>query len=249
MTLSPGGPLTSGDSQYRARLAWCDWIFQRSTNMKPHPLVSKRFEELSTRSQSIRDNRTLDFVAESGKQYFNIDTAEFKRWRTSVLSLLERVFGRDSVHLKQFEAQEVGDREYAFADAVAIFEAAREDYEGGYVFNLQSLVRAEAFEDTLEQAEALLAAGYKDPACVIAGVALESTLKELCARDSIPAAKLDKMNADLCKAGVYNNGMQKQVTAWADRRNSAAHGSWDAYTEADVEDMIRGVRRLIAEYA
>jgi hypothetical protein len=82
------------------------------------------------------------------------------------------------------------------------------------------------FDDMLEQAQALLSAGHKDPACVVAGVAFETTLDDLCARKGIPHAKLDKMNADLAKAGLYNKGMQKQITAWADRRNSAALGDW-----------------------
>lgn len=100
----------------------------------------------------------------------------------------------------------------------------------------------------LEQATALLSAGYKDPACVVTGVALETTLKDLCSRNGIAHAKLDKMNADAAKKGIYNRGMQKQITAWADRRNSAAHGDWNAYSEAEVDDMIKGVIRLIADY-
>jgi hypothetical protein len=71
---------------------------------------------------------------------------------------------------------------------------------------------------------------------------------ELCTRQGIPHGKLDKMNADLCKAGIYNMGWQKQITAWAERRNKAAHGDWSAYNADDVEDMIKGVNRFIAEY-
>jgi len=56
------------------------------------------------------------------------------------------------------------------------------------------------------------------------------------------------MNADLYKLGLYNSGMQKQITAWVDRRNNAAHGKWDAYTEEDVKDMINGINRFIAEH-
>ncbi len=77
---------------------------------------------------------------------------------------------------------------------------------------------------------------------------LELTLKELCARKEITPTKLETMNTNLCKAGVYNMGMQRQVTAWAERRNKGAHGEWDTFSEADVEDMIRGVTRLVAEY-
>lgn len=110
------------------------------------------------------------------------------------------------------------------------------------------MIQAEVFDSFLEHANELLDSGYKDPACVVAGVAMETTLKELCTRNGIPHSKLDKMNADLCKAGVYNMGMQKQITAWAERRNKAAHGEWDDYNADDVVDMIRGINRLIAEY-
>ncbi len=244
--------------------------------MKTNPMVSKRFEELAEKADAIAKARTPcaaasgrfsttpgekadaiakaatpDFAAkDDGTRFYNINAADFAGWATSVLNLLQRVFGEDSIHFQHFsrDAAKVGNSEYSFHAAVAVFNAAREDYEGGYLFKLESLVKAEAYDDVLEQASGLLSAGYKDPACVVAGVALESTLKGLCDRHGIAHAKLDKMNADLAKSGVYNTGMQKQVTAWADRRNNAAHGNWNEYAAADVEDMIKGITRLIADY-
>ena len=219
--------------------------------MKTNPLVSKRFQELADRATEMADAKTLDFVAEeTGKRYYNIDRADFSGWVASALNLLQRVFGEESIHFRHLsrDAADVYNHEHLFRGVVAIFNAAREDYEGGYLFNLQSLVKAEVFDDMLEQASALLSAGYKDPACVVAGVALETTLKDLCSRNGVPHAKLDKMNADLAKDGLYNKGMHKQITAWATRRNSAAHGEWDTYSDADVDDMIKGVSRMIADF-
>ena len=103
-------------------------------------------------------------------------------------------------------------------------------------------------DDVLEQAEDLLSYGYKDPACILTRVSLELALKDLCDREVIAHGKVDKMNADLAKVEVYNKTMQKQITAWAGKGNDAAHGDWDLYTKDDVEDMIKGVRRFIAEY-
>jgi len=215
-----------------------------------NPTVIRRFSELADKADRILEAKTLDFVShDGGKRFYDIDAAEFRGWAASVLNLLQRIFGEDSMHFRHFTKQEerVNDNEGEFRAALAIFHAAREDYEGGYLFNMQSLVKAEVFDEVLEQANALLGSGYKDPACVVVGVALETTLKGLCSREGIPHAKLDKMNADLAKAGKYNKGMQKQVTAWADRRNCAAHGEWQAYSKADVQDMMAGVTRLIAE--
>src|SRR4051812_40898451 len=102
----------------------------------------------------------------------------FKKWAISSLSLLQRVFGEQSVHYREFHAlfAKFDSGDYFFEHCRGIFQAAKEDYEGGYLFNVRGLVKAEVFDDTLEQASELLRAGYKDPACVVAGATLETAL-------------------------------------------------------------------------
>lgn len=220
--------------------------------MKLDQLVLKRFDELSQKAKEIGSaikQTGLTIVATNAPVYY-VDEGKFYEWATSVLNLLQRAFGIESVHYVSFDKHlnNFRGRLTEFERCRAIFIAAKEDYEGGYLFNLKSLVSAEVIDDILGQGEELLRAGYKDAACVVAGVTLETALKRLCTNQGMAHGKLDKMNADLCKAGLYNVGMQKQITAWADRRNKAAHGEWDQYTAADVEDMIRGANRFIAEY-
>ncbi len=213
--------------------------------MKNDKLISKRFVELADKAKEIEEKAETDTRGEK-----NIDNLSFQAWATSVLNLLQRIFGKDSVHYNNFfrHYNEFKGWEYQFHNCAGIFIAAFEDFEGGYLFNLKSLISAEISEDVLEQAEELLNSDYKDPACVLAGVALETSLKDLCSRQGIKLGKVDKMNADLRKAEAYNVGMQKQITAWAHHRNKAAHGEWGEYTSEDVKDMIKGVRRFIAEY-
>ena len=57
--------------------------------------------------------------------------------------------------------------------------------------------------------------------------------------------KADVMNADLVKAGLYEKLEQKNVTAWLDLRNKAAHGEYDKYTADMVAGLIFGVRGFI----
>ena len=52
------------------------------------------------------------------------------------------------------------------------------------------------------------------------------------------------MNSDLAKKGIYNKLSQKQITAYADVRNNAAHGKWNEFAKTDVEDMLKGVRNF-----
>jgi Domain of unknown function (DUF4145) len=128
----------------------------------------------------------------------------------------------------------------------AVLLAAKEDYEGGYLHKTRDLIQAEVFDTELEQADELLTAGYKAAAAVIAGVVLETSLRRLCQDNSLAIGKLDKMNADLAKAGVYNKLTQKQITALADIRNNAAHSNANQFEKSDVANMIRDGRSFLA---
>lgn len=217
--------------------------------MKLDQLITQRFEELERRAQGVSEAKEVDFQG-NGKVYYNIPYPSFTGWATSALNLLQRAFGEESVHYQKLSqlAEISRGGESAFESCRAVFLAAKEDYEGGYLFNVRSLVKAEVLSDALDQAKELLSAGYKDPACVLAGVSLEVALKDLCDRHGIAHSKLDKMNADLAKAAIYNTAKQKQITAWADLRNKAAHGDWSAYSDADIDDLVNGVERFIGDF-
>lgn len=226
--------------------------------MRLDRLIQKRFAELEEKAKTVSESREKNFVTGRGEVYYKIAPPVFTAWATSVLSLLQRVFGEDGVHYQRFSEhyEKVNRSSYTY-DAVntsgfevccSIFQSAKEDYEGGYLFNVRALVKAEVLDDALEQAEEILNAGYKDPACVVIGVALETTLKEMCTRAGVSHSKLDGMNIELRKAGIYNMAKQKQITAWADLRNNAAHGKWSEYNDADVKDFLEGVHRFLADF-
>ena len=179
-----------------------------------------------------------------------VDQGHFIQWQVKVRNLLSLACGVDSVHLRAFEKQEksfVGDTNYGIMQRQeAVLLAARDDYEGGYLSKIRNLVQAEVFDNELEQAEELLAAGYATAAAVIAGTVLETSLRQICADRGLGVGKLDKMNADLAKAGAYNSILQKRITAIAGIRNAAAHGDANAFRKDDVEGMIQDIRRFLA---
>jgi hypothetical protein len=181
-----------------------------------------------------------------------IDNELFLNWTVKVKNLLSRVCGKESQHLQEFQKKEkniaYATNYSVFKTLKAIFLAAKEDFEGGYLSSVKTLVQAEIFDSELEQAEELLNNGYLTAAAVIAGVVLETALRELCDKEGISHGKLDKMNSDLAKASVYNKLVQKQITALADIRNSAAHGKPNEFAKQDVANMIRDVNQLLANY-
>lgn len=127
--------------------------------------------------------------------------------------------------------------------------------EDGWIFELKNFVTAEIFTDFLEMAEYFLSEGYKDPAAVIIGGVLEEHLRQLCQKNGIPitfdkdgkdvAIKANQLNQNLVKAGQYNKLEMKNVTAWLDLRNKAAHGKYDKYDKSQVDGMLQGVTDFI----
>jgi hypothetical protein len=197
-------------------------------------------------SQSSKYNSFLE------KTIVDVDGNKLLEWKVKVRNLLSKACGQESEHYTEFVKNETTGMYGTYLSTLgslrAIFLAAKEDYEGGYLQSTRSLVQAEVFDSELEQATELLCNGYKTPAAVVAGVVLETSLRELCERLGIDNGKLDKMNIDLSKANVYNKLQQKRITALADIRNSAAHGKPNEFSDRDVEDMIRDITRFVAEY-
>jgi hypothetical protein len=209
----------------------------------------RRFEELLKQAETIEASKRM----ESGEYTisgYRVDDKELLNWIVKVRHLISSVCGPESEHFKLF--QEAGKatpyttNHETFERLRAVFLAAKEDYEGGYLHKIRDLIHAEVFDSELEQAEELLASGYHTAAAVIAGVVLETSLRELCEDKGLPIGKLDKMNADLAKATVYSKLTQKQITALADIRNNAAHGNIEEFEATDVMNMIRDVRNLLA---
>ena len=213
------------------------------------PIITRRFSELRIKGEAALGSKVVTFVDHEGKTFYNVPSGIYKEWATNVLNLLQRTFGESSVHYKHFAESYVSFQGYVsnVEDSFGIFKASEEDYLGGYLFHIRTLAKAEVLADALSQAKELLQLGYKDPACILARVALESTLKDLSAKFGVSEGKLDRMNAELTKAGAYNVAKQKQITAWADIGNKAAHGDWGMYTATDAIAMVQGVESLVAD--
>jgi hypothetical protein len=210
-------------------------------------LLARRFAELDAQYLAVEATKRFRDGSFAGDF---VDNEMLIGWRVKVNNLLAKACGEQSVHYQKFNQIETDSgwsTNYQVGKSQkAVFDAAREDFEGGYLASFRNLVQAELFDSELDQARELLGGGYVLPAAVIAGVVLETTLRQMCIDVGIAVGKLDKMNAELAKAGCYNLLMQKRITALADIRNSAAHGNTDRFSRADVEDMLGQVEAFLA---
>jgi len=211
-----------------------------------------RFLELESQWKEIASSETSRREAYTGAPVAHIETHLILGWCVKARHLISSVCGKNSEHYRSFvdaeEPRSYEDSPTLFKRVLSVFMAAKEDFEGGYLTSIRNVVQADVFSDELSQADELVRAGYQAPAAVIAGVVLETALREMCTQREIPVGKLSKMNEDLAKVGHYNSIVQKQITALAGIRNSAAHGKNDDFSAADVAAMIRDVERLLSTW-
>lgn len=188
----------------------------------------------------------------------DLPEAEVTRFVTRARAAIHRVGGQPSPYVDQCdEVFKAGGYSGFKARALAgILGSLRADVAAGYLRTQRELLHAELFADFLEMAQHLLNEGYKDAAAVIAGSSLEAHLRQLCDKHGVPCAvasagstvpkKADRLNADLAGTAAYSKLDQKNVTAWLDLRNKAAHGHYAEYEAAQVNLLISGVRDFIA---
>lgn len=180
-------------------------------------------------------------------------SSEIAQRTTRAMALLERFAPRSRYVQAAQEPFEKGWGESSGSETFVVVAAAlaafRSDVRDGYLKTWAELIHADVFADFLEMAAELQEKGFKDPAAVIAGSVLEEHLRKLAEANEIPTTKpsgeplkASVINADLTKAGVYNKLVEKSVTAWLSLRNSAAHGEYGNYDNAQVAALIRDVR-------
>ena len=208
-----------------------------------------RIDELLVQGAAVLQTRFF-----RGTQPYRVELvkeAELAAFRAAALSFLQRVYNTEHPHFVEFQTRVTVSKPDDVECGVAILKAVRSEIAGGWLFTFKGLVAAEVFADFLEMAEHLLEQSYKDPAAVMAGSVLEEHLRQLCTKQAIPlterrgdddvAKKAERLNADLAGADVYNKLEQKQITAWLDLRNKAAHGEYDAYDAEQVRQFLAGL--------
>ncbi|HZM06194.1 MAG TPA: DUF4145 domain-containing protein [Candidatus Saccharimonadales bacterium] len=191
------------------------------------------------------------------------DSQSVEKWKTSCLSLFQPLVSKGTKLYGQVDlfGSTTGGKP-KMQKALGILEAFRDDFDKGFLDDFLLKVEAEIAADYMGQADTLLKEGQPGafdhvPAAVLSGAVLEKALRTLCDRQQpqIPITNangdsktLNPLIDDLKKAGVFNELKAKQLRAWADIRNKAAHGEFNQFTKGDVEQMLVGIANFLADY-
>jgi hypothetical protein len=184
-------------------------------------------------------------------------------WEVNYISLLDQVIPKSSVHRNFIDKEEnLSNHNFGLKIRLSRLKALRDDFEQGFLDDLGLQIEANITADYMGQAEQLLTEGqsgksYHIPAAVLAGAVLEKGLRTICTKQSPPLPiedasgkplMMNRLIDDLKKATVFNELQAKQLRAWADVRNAAAHGKFDEFTRGNVEPMIGGITNFLADH-
>ena len=181
----------------------------------------------------------------------------FGEFRSSALSFLKNVFGEKHPFYREFNDKLTSSHKATTNWGIGIIRAAKNEIQSGWFASLKRVASAEVFSSFLEMAEYLLSEGYKDASAVMIGSVLEQHLREIATSNDINNTRVDKsgnavplkahfLNSELAKAEAYGKLDHKNVTAWLDLRNNAAHGNYDQYNTEQVKIMCLGVGEFIS---
>lgn len=192
---------------------------------------------------------------EYGLQYKSID--ERSEILTSIVAAIERYAPRSTFYFTSMQSMmeivDSGDAN-SIRDVAGILKALKVDYESGGLQCVEDIIHADLFSDFLEMARYLLDENYKDASAVIIGGVLEEQLRKLCIKNDISIEvdtrpkKAEAMNNELYKFPVYSKLDNKNITAWLDLRNNAAHGKYSEYNNEQVNLMFHGVSEFVSRF-
>jgi hypothetical protein len=207
-------------------------------------VFAQRFQELEIKRQHIPFHSTQGLP---GSGY--VPNGEWRGWATSVQSLLRAVFGETGEQYVNFSAsyRTCGSNESSVRTLFDIFASAKEDFEGGYVFNVELRVSGEVFGDFVALAQKALDEGHKDVAAVLACAALEDALKRYAIANKLEVedkAMTDTINA-LKSAGLVTGAQKTLLDRMPTIRNFALHAKWDKISEPDVGSVIGFVEQFL----
>ena len=207
-------------------------------------IFQRRFEELQKKSVSMPFKAIGHGI--SGTQ---APSGVWEKWGTSAQSLIKAVFGESSPHYVNFinAFKKCSGYEESVNVLQGIFSSAKEDVEGGYVFDVDLKVSGEVFGDFVAMSKQSLREGHKDVAAVLACAALEDALKKFAVVNglNIDDNTMNEVVNSLKSKGLVS-GVQKSLLSTMPKiRNYAMHADWDKISAPDVSSVIGFVEQFL----
>ena len=128
-----------------------------------------------------------------------------------------------------------------------IFNSAKEDFDGGYVFNVDLRISGEIFGDFVVLAKHALDKKQKDVTAVLASAALEDALNRYAIANKLNVAdgSMTAVINALKSKGLVEGAQKSLLDAMPKVRNYAMHADWQKISEPEVRNIIGFVEQFL----
>jgi hypothetical protein len=210
--------------------------------MKKYDRINTRLNELEAGANNMRIVPSRDGIT-------YVDSESWQKWSTNVLNILYAVFGPNSVHYQNFKKihDNFDGSTSDFGSARGVFIAAKEDFEGGYIFSLKNTISGEIFGDFVALAKQSLSDDYKEVAAVLACAALEDALKRFASTHGldVEGKAMQQVVAALKSKGFVTGAQKTLLDTMPKIRDYAMHANWDKIKAPDVSSVIGFVEQFL----
>lgn len=216
---------------------------------------------------SVKIIERLDKLIEQGNQISQMKFTEsvkkgynmldgyylYLQWKMSCLNIIDRICDANSVYRNSIPDKDTWtdfNIRGKVVETLSIMKSLREETEYGLITNIENLISKDILISINDEASALLDAGYKDASAIYCRVMLESGIKKMCDNNDINYNQNIKLNTlinTLKSNKVLNTIEWRQVLAWVDIGNAAAHGEFDKYDNEEVVLMLKGISKFMNE--
>jgi hypothetical protein len=229
---------------------------------------AERLAELIRRGEAVSVSRKTEMSENwvtgktTSRVVETVDWPEFVQWRTNCTTLLDQLVPTSSAHRVTADGfKTIRNNRYSLQFGIQFLKAVSEDFDQGFFDDIGTQIEAEIAADYLGQAKTLVESELREqissaPAAVLSGAVLERCLRSMCEQLSPPEPTtlnngkpltLNPLIDALRKRGAFNELRAKQLRAWADIRNSAAHGRFEEFTTDEVKAMVRGIELFLTQ--
>ena len=202
----------------------------------------RRFQELAEQGLHVMTRHD-----QQGAE--RVDSQSFHRWASSALHLVAAVFKEDSPHYRNLAKayDNFNGWPSSLAAMTGVFQAAKSDFEGGYLFRVETVISGEIFGDFVVAAKTALAEGQKDVAAVLACAALEDTLKRFGRLKGleVDGKSMQEVVNALKGKGLVSGAQKSLLDIMPKIRDSAMHADWGKLTLQDVGSVIGFVEHFL----
>ncbi len=212
-------------------------------------MINDKFETRFSELQNELDEMPYIHGNNNGLYGGLYEPGIWKKWATSVESLLKAACGADSPYYLNFIKEKEKCREYArgIKALAGIFQSAREAFDGGHLFDVERDISAEIFSDFVVLAKQALAEDNKDVAAVLASAALEDALKRHATSNglNVDEAPMSEVINALKSKRLVSGAQKSMLAAMLQMRNHAMHARWEEFEKPAVSGLIGFVEEFL----